>query len=73
MSDSPMDLETAIEQCINLGLKEPRAIVKRLHADHGDEWMREQGAFYADDLAADMARRMIGSQRRGFEMALPSR
>ena len=67
---APPDLETAIEQLVTLGIKDPAEIVQRLHIDHGDDWLRQQVAFYADDVAADIARRVIRGQARGLELAL---
>jgi hypothetical protein len=63
-------LEEAITQLVNLGEKDPVTIVEKLLNRHGAEWLREQGAFYASDFAAEMARRMLSAGRRSSEIAL---
>ena len=65
-----MTLEEAINQMIELGEKDPLTITDKLAQRHGEEWLREQASLYAHDLAADMARHMLGSRRRGSEVAL---
>lgn len=65
-----MNLEEAIASLIALGEKDPLTIVDKLSHREGEDWLREQGAAYAHDFAADVARRMLGSQRRSSEIAL---
>jgi hypothetical protein len=45
-------------------------IVAKIEQLHGSEWLQAEGAAHAADFAADRARRMIGSRRREFEIAL---
>lgn len=65
-----MNLEEAIGQLITLGEKDPLTIVEKLVHRHGKEWLDEQATLYAADFAADMARRVLGAQRRHSEVAL---
>jgi hypothetical protein len=67
---STPDLSAVIEQLVNLGEKDPLTIVRKLEERHGADWLREQGALHAADFAADLARRLLGSQRRQAEVAL---
>lgn len=65
-----MTLEEAIASLIALGEKDPITIVDKLVKREGEDWLRDQGAAYAHDFASDVARRMLGSQRRSSEIAL---
>ena len=65
-----MTLEEAIEQQITLGQKDPLTIVEKLLGLYGQEWLHEQAAFLAPDIAAEIARRKLGEKRRKFEVAL---
>lgn len=65
-----MTLEEAIQQEITLGQKDPLEIARRIAISQGDEWVTEQLALLAEDLVAELARRRLGSQRRGAELAL---
>lgn len=65
-----MTLEEAIDQQISLGHKDPLTIVSKVIDLNGIDWIREQGALRAEDIATELARHKLGEKRRGFEVAL---
>ena len=64
------DLETAIEQLVNLGEKDPLDIARKLIERNGETWARLEVAARAQDFIAELARRRLGSVRRSAELAL---
>lgn len=64
------DLETAIEQLVNLGEKDPLDIARKLIERNGETWARLEVAARAEDFITDLARRKLGSVRRSAEIAL---
>lgn len=66
-----MDLQSEIERIVKEGgTDDPHEIVQKLHLEHGDAWMRKQGALYADNIAAEMARQALKDMRRSGERSL---
>lgn len=61
------DLDKEIASLIALGEKDPSTIVEKLEKMHGEAWLREQVAMFAHDVATQMARAAVGSQRRALE------
>lgn len=60
-------LADAIEQQINLGLKDPIEIAEAVERLHGEEWVRARVADMAMDVLAQLARGRLGSRRRARE------
>ena len=59
-----MTLREAIEQLVDLGEKDPREIAAKLRHRHGDDWLAAELFAAADDLVAEVARHVLGANRR---------
>lgn len=58
------DLDTAIEQLVQSGERDPLDIARKLINQHGQTWARLEVAARAEDLIADLARRKLGSVKK---------
>lgn len=55
------DLETAIEQLVKLGEKDPLSIARKLIAQNGETWARLEVAARAEEFITDLARKKVRS------------
>lgn len=63
-------LEEAIAQQINLGLRDPLSVSRRIVELYGTDWLTTQLSAYAEDLIAEMARQRMRGIARTAEAAL---
>lgn len=59
-----MTLREAIEQQINLGVKDPREIAAAISRRYDSKWLAAELMSVSDDLVADIARSVLSSSRR---------
>lgn len=62
-----MTLQEAIEQAINLGEKDPRAIAATLRKRYDDKWLASELMQIADDVISGEARKILSGERRSSQ------
>lgn len=65
-----MTLDEAVSQMVNLGHKDPLEIARKILEKNDKQWIATELTALAEDVIAGMARHVLGSQRRGSEIAL---
>ncbi len=65
-----MTLEEAISQLVSLGQKDPLTIARKVIEKNDKHWLAVELTSLAEDVIAEMARKLLGSQRRSSERAL---
>lgn len=65
-----MTLQEAIEQLVNIGETDPLEIAKKIEKQHDKHWLSSELLALSEDIIPEMARRVIGAQRRSAELAL---
>ena len=67
-----MNLDEAIQQQINLGVKDPDEIAHKIKGLYGEEWLAAELAARDEEIVANFARLALGGERRSAEVALRS-
>lgn len=70
--DDVIDLDVAIELQISLGERDPLVLTRKLFAEYGEQWAREEAAARAEEYIIILARQAVGNARRRAEKNLVS-
>lgn len=65
-----MTLEEAIQQQVNLGLKDPLTIARKVIERSDKHWLASELSSLAEEIIAERARQRLGAFRRSAEVAL---
>jgi hypothetical protein len=71
--DGGLSLESAIEQLIKLGEKDPLTIARRLADLHGGDWVARELASHWEEILAEIARQKLGNERRASIVSIGDR